>query len=57
MEKNKTIIDALFFIGFKLAFNYLKAKRYIDAINVCHKVKHNIDAYKTADEWLYLGMF
>ncbi|KAH0621443.1 hypothetical protein JD844_022770 [Phrynosoma platyrhinos] len=24
--------------GFKLAFNYLKAKRYIDAINVCHKV-------------------
>ncbi|XP_062825281.1 tetratricopeptide repeat protein 21B isoform X1 [Anolis carolinensis] len=25
-------------IGFKLAFNYLKAKRYIDAINVCHKV-------------------
>ncbi|XP_042302110.1 tetratricopeptide repeat protein 21B isoform X2 [Sceloporus undulatus] len=25
-------------VGFKLAFNYLKAKRYIDAINVCHKV-------------------
>ncbi|XP_053120307.1 tetratricopeptide repeat protein 21B isoform X2 [Hemicordylus capensis] len=25
-------------IGFKLAFNYLKAKRYIDAITVCHKV-------------------
>ncbi|XP_044274364.1 tetratricopeptide repeat protein 21B [Varanus komodoensis] len=25
-------------IGFKLAFNYLKAKRHIDAINVCHKV-------------------
>uniref|UniRef100_A0A8D0ECK0 Tetratricopeptide repeat domain 21B n=1 Tax=Salvator merianae TaxID=96440 RepID=A0A8D0ECK0_SALMN len=25
-------------IGFKLAFNYLKAKRYIDAISVCHKV-------------------
>ncbi|XP_066468231.1 tetratricopeptide repeat protein 21B isoform X2 [Tiliqua scincoides] len=25
-------------IGFKLAFNYLKAKRFIDAINVCHKV-------------------
>uniref|UniRef100_A0A803TSB4 Tetratricopeptide repeat domain 21B n=1 Tax=Anolis carolinensis TaxID=28377 RepID=A0A803TSB4_ANOCA len=28
-------------IGFKLAFNYLKAKRYIDAINVCHKVKYH----------------
>ncbi|KAJ4456940.1 putative Tetratricopeptide repeat protein 21B [Paratrimastix pyriformis] len=25
-------------IGFKLAFNYLKAQRYIDAITVCHKV-------------------
>uniref|UniRef100_A0A670YAJ8 Tetratricopeptide repeat protein 21B n=1 Tax=Pseudonaja textilis TaxID=8673 RepID=A0A670YAJ8_PSETE len=25
-------------IGFKLAFNYLKAKRHIDAITICHKV-------------------
>ncbi|XP_077175955.1 tetratricopeptide repeat protein 21B [Paroedura picta] len=25
-------------IGYKLAFNYLKAKRYVDAINICHKV-------------------
>lgn len=25
-------------LGFKLAFNYLKAKRYIEAIDVCHKV-------------------
>uniref|UniRef100_A0A2D4EQ19 Tetratricopeptide repeat protein 21B n=2 Tax=Micrurus corallinus TaxID=54390 RepID=A0A2D4EQ19_MICCO len=25
-------------IGFKLAFNYLKAKRQIDAITICHKV-------------------
>ncbi|KAM9344194.1 tetratricopeptide repeat protein 21B isoform 2-T2 [Pholidichthys leucotaenia] len=25
-------------IGYKLAFNYLKAKRHIDAIDVCHKV-------------------
>lgn len=24
--------------GYKLAFNYLKAKKYIDAIDVCHKV-------------------
>lgn len=29
----------LFFItGYKLAFNYLKAKRFVDAIDVCHKV-------------------
>ncbi|XP_070546763.1 tetratricopeptide repeat protein 21B-like [Ptychodera flava] len=25
-------------IGYKLAFNYLKAKRYVDAIDVCHRV-------------------
>eukprot|EP00658_Telonema_sp_P-2_P006224 TRINITY_DN12378_c0_g1_i1.p1 TRINITY_DN12378_c0_g1~~TRINITY_DN12378_c0_g1_i1.p1 ORF type:complete len:799 (-),score=294.75 TRINITY_DN12378_c0_g1_i1:290-2686(-) len=25
-------------IGFKLAFNYLKAKKYVTAIDVCHKV-------------------
>eukprot|EP00742_Colponemidia_sp_Colp-10_P005614 GILJ01006001.1.p1 GENE.GILJ01006001.1~~GILJ01006001.1.p1 ORF type:complete len:1335 (+),score=250.67 GILJ01006001.1:335-4006(+) len=25
-------------VGFKLSFNYLKAKRFIDAINICHKV-------------------
>ena len=25
-------------VGFRLAFNYLKAKRYVEAINVCHKV-------------------
>lgn len=29
------------FTGFKLAFNYLKAKRYVDAINICHKVNFN----------------
>lgn len=25
-------------IGFRLAFNYMKAKRYVEAIDVCHKV-------------------
>lgn len=25
-------------IGFRLAFNYLKAKRFVEAVNVCHKV-------------------
>nr|XP_033787611.1 tetratricopeptide repeat protein 21A [Geotrypetes seraphini] len=25
-------------IGFKLAFNYLKDKKYVDAIDICHKV-------------------
>lgn len=34
------ITNASFFnvSGYKLAFNYLKAKKYIDAIDVCHKV-------------------
>jgi len=25
-------------VGYRLAFNYLKAKRYVEAIDVCHKV-------------------
>ncbi|XP_012616626.2 tetratricopeptide repeat protein 21B isoform X1 [Microcebus murinus] len=25
-------------VGYKLAFNYLKAKKYVDAIDVCHQV-------------------
>jgi tetratricopeptide repeat protein 21B len=25
-------------VGYRLAFNYLKAKRHVEAINVCHKV-------------------
>ena len=25
-------------LGYKLAFNYLKGKRHVDAIDVCHKV-------------------
>ena len=25
-------------LGYRLAFNYLKAKRLVDAIDVCHKV-------------------
>ncbi len=25
-------------VGFKLAFNYLKASRFVDAVDICHKV-------------------
>lgn len=32
-------------IGYKLAFNYLKAKRYVEAIDVCHKVLEKHPAY------------
>jgi len=32
-------------IGFKLAFNYLKAKRYIESIDVCHKVLRKFPDY------------
>ncbi|XP_007945909.1 tetratricopeptide repeat protein 21B [Orycteropus afer afer] len=31
-------------IGYKLAFNYLKGKKYVDAIDVCHQV---LEAYPT----------
>ncbi|KAJ3319716.1 Tetratricopeptide repeat protein 21B [Boothiomyces sp. JEL0866] len=32
-------------IGYKLAFNYLKAKRYLDAIDVCHSVLRQVPDY------------
>ena len=25
-------------VGFRLAFNYLKAKRYVDSVNICKEV-------------------
>lgn len=31
-------MDSLFISGYKLAFNYLKAKRMVDAIDICHHV-------------------
>jgi tetratricopeptide repeat protein 21B len=32
-------------MGYKLAFNYLKAKRYTDAIDVCHIVIGKFPTY------------
>uniref|UniRef100_A0ABI7YG35 Tetratricopeptide repeat domain 21B n=1 Tax=Felis catus TaxID=9685 RepID=A0ABI7YG35_FELCA len=32
-------------VGYKLAFNYLKAKRYVDAIDVCHQVLEGHPTY------------
>lgn len=32
-------------IGFRLAFNYLKAKRLVEAIDICHEVLHNFPDY------------
>ncbi|KAG1679081.1 Tetratricopeptide repeat protein 21B [Nymphon striatum] len=32
-------------IGYKLAFNYMKAKRYVDAIDVCHDVLGKFPKY------------
>ena len=32
-------------IGYRLGFNYLKARRFVDAIDVCHKVRHILTFY------------
>ena len=32
-------------VGYKLAFNYLKAKRFVEAIDVCHKVLEKFPNY------------
>lgn len=33
--------------GYKLAFNYLKGKRYVDAIAICHKVQFVLNTLST----------
>lgn len=33
-------------VGYKLAFNYLKAKRFVEAIDVCHKVRRKCKTYQ-----------
>merc|ERR1719421_2077105 len=37
-------------IGFKLAFNYLKAERFTDAIDICHKVLTSFPNYPSIRE-------
>jgi len=32
-------------VGFKLGFNYLKAKRYVEAIDICHQVLDKFPDY------------
>lgn len=32
-------------MGFKLGFNYLKAKRYVEAIDICHQVLDKFPNY------------
>lgn len=32
-------------VGYKLAFNFLKAKRFVDAISVCHGVLQKYPKY------------
>ena len=43
----KTIFLFLFYflVGYRLAFNYMKAKRFTDAIDVCHEVLEKNPAY------------
>ena len=42
-----TFSKALFYfsVGYRLAFNYMKAKRFTDAIDVCHEVLEKNPAY------------
>ena len=32
-------------VGYRLAFNYMKAKRYVEAIDVCHRVLRQFPEY------------
>uniref|UniRef100_A0A8C4RCG7 Tetratricopeptide repeat domain 21B n=1 Tax=Eptatretus burgeri TaxID=7764 RepID=A0A8C4RCG7_EPTBU len=39
-------------IGYKLAFNYRKNKRYVDAIDICHKVRL-YGSFETCHCWIF----
>ena len=39
------IVLSALLVGYKLAFNYLKARRYVDTIDVCQKVLQNNPSY------------
>lgn len=40
--------------GYKLAFNYLKGKRYVDAITICHKVEFAFNAFSAVANLFYI---
>ena len=41
----KYCIFPIYFIGYRLAFNFLKAHRYLEAVEVCHQVLGKHPAY------------
>ena len=43
--KNHFLFLFYFLVGYRLAFNYMKAKRFTDAIDVCHEVLEKNPAY------------
>lgn len=38
MQAYITLNPSPVYTGYKLAFNYMKARRFVDAIDVCHSV-------------------
>jgi hypothetical protein len=43
-------------VGFKLAFNYLKAKRFVEAVDVCHKASVDWSAHvlgEGGEDWAF----
>lgn len=57
---NMTWTYAVLFTGYKLAFNYMKAKRFVDAIDICHHVSslfvsHNLVKIYACVIWSALG--
>ena len=45
MHSKITHLHTHTFAGYKLAFNHLKAKKYVEAIDVCHKVLEKHPSY------------
>jgi tetratricopeptide repeat protein 21B len=44
-KANKLTNEKSASIAFRLSFNYLKAKRYVDCINICKKILEILPTY------------
>ena len=45
-QSDKVMSDICVSPGYKLAFNYMKAKRFVDAIDICHHVSGHLAHWK-----------
>lgn len=49
----RILVNVFFVVGYKLAFNYLKSKRFTDAIDIAQFVRRERERERCVDEFIY----